>query len=296
MDSAGASFANSEKGIEGEQVFFMDRASMARLPNPNEMMNHGHTMYVVDDPLGKKRVRVASNNNVRRNLALEPRNDIERAYLFAANDIAISICRMLTSRRNAWSQAREKAEDEYNAELAQLAQARREAIGLTVSWGFVKTAAVGLLGYLMAQVVGVLVPAEIAAETGSKVPGFVAAIVFIWIFRWLTTTYATLTQNEIKDRYQQHIYEADTIYYEGKLMELRQYEADLHHAWFQYTGEQFEGRSSYVDVMENDVEAHRQRRRRLRNNSTSVTVLRVLRLQKTFVRVVIRRVRVQPRA
>ncbi len=273
---------------EQEQLL-MDQESRTRLPDPDEVLNFGYSIYVADDDSSTPQSRLVARHNVRRHRMTQPRNDVERAYLLSAHDIAVAFSRSLSRRKGLWLQEIRDAREEYDFERLRLAEARKEMAFFTISWGLVKMAAVALLGYVTAQVIGFFIPADIASETGSKIPGILGGLVFVCFFRWLVSTFNDQRRGEVDSRYRQRITEANDVYDEGKLSEFRLYQAKLCEAWLQYTAEEYVSKISYVDVMESDLRARRQIQRRLNNSRTLTVALRVFRLQKAILVQITRR-------
>ena len=93
---------------------------------------------------------------------------------------------------------------------------------------------------------------DIATETGNKIPGILASLVFVCFFRWLTSIFNDQRRSEIDNRYRQRVTEANDVYDEGKLGEFRLHQDKLCEAWKQYTGEEYIRKGSYLDVMEKE--------------------------------------------
>ena len=263
------------------QTLLMGAESKIRLPDVEEALRLGYAFYAADDPDFKdSKSQELAQSSVQQFLALKARDDVEEAYLSALKTTVLGLARGLRRRKDARNHALLRAEGERRERLSAFSKARNESIWLQYFWLTVRSITVWLLGYVAAQVVAFLVPNEIAAETGTKLPGVLAGFAFVCVWRWLLGFIGDQRRNAIELLYMEQRYQADNEYNTGRLTELRAYYTSLRGAWKQYTGEEYPETFSYANVIETDIFAMEQAERRRKNGTTTALAVRLARIAR----------------
>lgn len=234
----------------------VSHGSHARLPNVDEVINIGYAFHAVDDPaLVGKQSQAVARQVVERFLALkaEP-GTFEDAYLSAIKAIVLSHGRGLTRKKERYIKDLEAAREEKERLEEQIRESRKYTGKLAVMWKVLGPVILGVLGYLVAQVLSPIVPEQVTDQTGDKAPSILMGLVFVYIGRWLSTWYSNLVRNKIIAAYDSRCYLAELHYDLGKMKENRTYRAQLCEEWKQYTGEDFPDTASYLMIMEGDIE------------------------------------------
>ena len=236
-----------------------------RLPNVDEALNIGYAMHSADDPAIKNKVIQQNARAIVENfLALDAEPGTpEAAYLNCVRAIVHSQARGITRRKTQYTRDLKAAEYRRRQQRQRIRQSRRSTDWLNSAWRLVGPVILAVSGYLFAHVLGLLVPPEVASETGTKVPAVLMALVFVAIGRSLSFYLIDLQRNKIETEYNSRCYMAFVSYEIGKLKEYRQCRQQLCEAWLQYTGEEYPVTASYQMVMEGDIEARRALERHL---------------------------------
>lgn len=237
----------------------LGQESKIRLPNVDEVLDLGYAFHASDDEALKgKGSQHYAREIVQRFMALLPRDDTEMAYLSCIQSIALAHGRALTRRKRGWENALERASTQRGAALARIRQARFQNAYLNFAWALVGPITLGLAGYLAARMIGMLLPDEVVAQSGHRLPSILMGAVFLVTGRTLAAWWRDAQRNTIELEYAAHCYEADLAYEVGKQEEHRYYRARLCEAWKQYAREDFPKTASYEMVIEGDI-ATRQR-------------------------------------
>lgn len=235
------------------------------LPNVDEVLDIGWAMHVADDPAldgpdgepayGKKQAQVIVDRF--RQLQAPP-HTAEDAWLRAAQAIALSLGRGITRRKDAWKKELESAANERQRRLDRIKESRESNQFLALAWKLAGPVALGLLGFLVAKVVGYLfVSDDISQQTGTKLPAVLVGLVFVFVGRSLGFFWADTQRNTIEVEFRARCYHADLDYSLGKLQELNHYRTRLCEAWREYTHEEFPETASYRWVLAGDIETRR---------------------------------------
>jgi hypothetical protein len=253
-----------------------------RLPNVDEALNIGYAIHSADDPALKN--KIAQQNAaivVGKFLALETDpGSPEEAYLTCVRAIVHSQSRGITRRKEQYSCDLRAAQLRRRRQRNSIRQSRRSNDWLNSAWRLLGPLILGLTGYLVAHVVGVFVPEEVATQTGSRIPAILMGLVFVAVGRSIGFYLNEMARNKIEAEYNSRCYLAFLTYEIGKLKEFRQYRKQLCEAWQQYTGEDYPITASYQMVMESDIETRRQLERHLQVYDTGYirALMRVTRI------------------
>ena len=254
-----------------------------RLPNVDEALNIGYAIHSADDPA--LRNKIAQQNAqlvVKQFLALEAEaGSPEEAYLTCVRAIVHSQARGIARRKERYIQDLKAAQLKRRRQRNSIRQSRRSNDWLNSAWRLLGPLILGLTGYLFAQIIGAVVPEDVAAQTGSRVPAILMGLVFVAIGRSIGFYVNEMQRNRIESEYNSRCYLAFLTYERGKLEEFRQYRKQLCEAWLQYTGEEYPITASYQMVMESDIETRRQLERHLRVYETGY-----VRLLMRFIRII----------
>lgn len=261
----------------------MDEEARMRLPNVDEVLDAGYAFHASDDESlkGKDAQRYAKII-AERFMAHRPRNDTEAAYLSCIQGIALAHGRAITRRKRTWEKTLEHANIERSGALARIRQARYQNAWMNFAWALVGPLALALAGYLAAQLIGTMMPEEIAAQSGHKLPSILMGAVFLVAGRTLAAWWRDAQRNAIETEYAANCYEADLAYELGKQEEHRYYRKRLCEAWRQYTGEDFPATGSYELVMQGDIETRQrlEQHRQSFNRSYLWLLRRIARLMR----------------
>src|SRR5262250_2758581 len=143
-----------------------------RLPNVDEALNIGYAIHSADDPA--LRNKIAQQNAqlvVKQFLALEAEaGSPEEAYLTCVRAIVHSQARGIARRKERYIQDLKAAQLRRRLQRNAIRQRRRSNDWLSSAWRLLGPLILGLTGYLFAHVFAMFVPAQVAEETGSRVP------------------------------------------------------------------------------------------------------------------------------
>jgi hypothetical protein len=253
-----------------------------RLPNVDEALNIGYAIHSADDPV--LRNKIAQQNAqivVTQFLTLEAEaGSPEEAYLTCVRAIVHSQARGIARRKERYIQDLRAAQLKRRRQRNSIRQSRRSNDWLNSAWRLLGPLILGLTGYLFAQIIGAVVPDEVVAQTGSRIPAILMGLVFVAIGRSVSFYVNEMQRNRIESEYNSRCYLAFLTYERGKLEEFRQYRKQLCEAWLQYTGEDYPITASYQMVMESDIETRRQLERHLQIYDTGYIrlILRMMRI------------------
>lgn len=254
-----------------------------RLPNVDEALNIGYAMHSADDPALKD--KLAQQNArivVQKFLALEAQPGTpEEGYLNCVRAIVHSQARGIARRKERYIQDLKAAQLQRRRRRNAIREARRSSDWLNSAWRLLGPLILGLAGYLSAHIIGLFVPEDVSAQTGSGIPSILMGLVFVAIGRSCGFYMGEMQRNKIEAEYNSRCYLAFLTYEIGKLKEFRQYRKQLCEAWLEYTGEEYPVTASYQMVMESDIETRRQLERHLRVYETGY-----IRLLMRFIRII----------
>ena len=236
----------------------LGRRSRIRLPDVDEILDAGYAIHAADDAaIAGTEAQQLARLNVRQFMAIRPRNSTEAAYLAAARGIALSQGRGLAKRKEQWRQALRTAEETRSRKLDRIQESRKSNGWLSVVWKLLGPAILGLLGFLTASLISLIVPVEISATTTHSIPSFAMGLLFVFIGRAVSFAYMDWQRNIVESEYKSSVDKADLAYELGKITEYRLYRARLCEAWKQYTGEDYPQTVSYESVMLGDIETRK---------------------------------------
>jgi hypothetical protein len=254
-----------------------------RLPNVDEALNIGYAMHSADDPALQG--KVAQQNArivVQKFLALDAATGTpEEGYLNCVRAIVHSQARGIARRKERYVQDLKGAQLQRRRQRNAIREARRSSDWLNSAWRLLGPLILGLAGYLSAHIIGLFVPEDVSAQTGSRIPAILMGLVFVAIGRSCGFYMGEMQRNKIEAEYNSRCYLAFLTYELGKLKEFRQYRKQLCEAWQEYTGEEFPVTASYQMVMESDIETRRQLERHMRVYETGY-----VRLLMRFIRII----------
>src|SRR5215468_10421385 len=143
-----------------------------RLPNVDEALNIGYAIHSADDPaLRDKLTQENARLVAKKFLALEAQpGSADEAYLNCVRAIVLSQARGIARRKERYIQDLKAAQLRRRLQRNSIREARRSNDWLTSAWRLLGPLILGLTGYLFAQIIGVVVPEDVAAQTGTRVP------------------------------------------------------------------------------------------------------------------------------
>lgn len=272
-----------------EQSTTLNEAARMRLPNVDEVVNLGHAMHLADDStLEGKHSQTVARNRVK--LFLEIQTDAgtpERAYYECVSDIANSIGRGITRRKEQYLERLETALEERNFRKELLRESRKGGRGLNAGWYILRPLALFVGGILIAQILGIFTPigtmvhTAAAAQSSSMAVGgwisliinmlasFLAGIAFLLVGKSISIYWASYKSAQIGDSFRSMCYLAELAYEEAKLRELTLFRRQLCQAWKLYTGEEYPDTISYQNVTESDILARHRIEQRAELSSMS---------------------------
>jgi hypothetical protein len=237
-----------------------------RLPNVDEALNIGYAMHSADDPaLHGKFAQQNARLVVQKFLALDAAPGTpEAGYLNCVRAIVHSEARGIARRKERYTNDLKAAQQQRRRQRNAIREARRSTDWLNSAWRLLGPLILGIAGYLSASLIGPFMPAEVAAQTGTKIPAILMGLVFVALGRSAGFYLNEMQRNKIEAEYNSRCYLAFLNYERGKLQEFQHYRQQLCEAWLQYTGEEYPVTASYLMVMESDIETRRQLERHLR--------------------------------
>lgn len=249
----------------------------AELPNVVEVLDFGYAIHVADDPVttGTKAREIAILQIERlKNIKVEPRS-VQEAYLHTATGLALAFGRALARRKQAWKEDREAALQNLIKKESRLYESRKSTSGLALAWKLLGPVILGIAGVLVGQIVSLVVPDEIAQQTGKKLPSILMGLVFVFVGRAYTFWITDKKRQRLESEYRERCYQADQSYLLGKQQEYNFFFARCCEAWKEYTGQDYPKGASYEMVMEGDIATRRMFEQRIRShNQSALLVLR----------------------
>ncbi len=227
-----------------------------RLPNVDEALDIGYALHAADDPALAGTNQQAEARLIYTqfsNLKTEPGTP-EDAYLRCIHGIVLSHARGISRRKDHWIKELNAAASDCKKKLDKIREAHWKTNGLNAVWIMLKPLALGLSGYLAAQLLELILPAGVHEQTGTKLPSILVALVFVLIGRSVTFLIHDAKRSRIDNELKARNYHATLAYELGKRQEYRIYRQRLCEAWLQYTGEEYPQTASYELVMAGDIE------------------------------------------
>ncbi len=229
--------------------------SQVLLPNPDEALNFGYALHCSDDEALKgthtQRLAIATIERFRA-LKGEP-GSAEEAYLGSIYGIILSHARGLTRRKQAWLKELSEAAGERQRKLQKMQDARKSSAPIAIVFKQVAPAIMVLAGYLFGKVIALVVPGEIASQTGERMPSLLVGLVFLFVWLKATAWYNDRERERIEVTYRASCQHADLSYELGKRTEYRLYRSKLCEAWKEYTDKDYPETASYEMVIEGDI-------------------------------------------
>ncbi|MBO0750653.1 MAG: hypothetical protein J2P53_00970 [Bradyrhizobiaceae bacterium] len=264
-------------------AFRLSPEAKIKLPNVDEALNIGYAMHSADDPaLTGKLAQHNARIVVKQFLALEAApGTAEEGYLNCLRAIVLSQARGIGRRKERYINDLRAAQLQRRRKRNAIREARRSSDWLNSAWRLLGPLILGLAGFLSAHLIGMFVPRDVAAETGSRIPAILMGLVFVAVGRSAGFYLAEMQRNKIEAEYNSRCYLAFLSYELGKLKEFKQYRKQLCEAWLEYTGEEYPATASYQMVMESDIETRRQLERHLQVYETGY-----VRLLIRFIRII----------
>jgi hypothetical protein len=253
------------KEVHMSELHLPEHAKM-RLPNVDEALDIGYALHAADDPALEGKIQQQEAQYVYdsfRGLKAEP-NSAEDAYLRCIHGIVLSHARGITRRKDLWIKDLQAAAKCRSDELDKIREAHWKNNGLNVIWILLKPLILGISGYLVAQLLGLILPEEVHQQTGTKLPSILVGLVFILIGRSITFLVKEAQRTQIETEFKVRSYQAILAYDLGKRQEYRLYRLRLCEAWLHYTGEEYPVTASYEMVMAGDIETREKMERQLR--------------------------------
>ena len=236
---------------------FLTPEAKVRLPNVDEVLNLGYAVHVADDPASGEEARSLARRVLDRFYSLRASNDTETAYLSSAEGIMLSMGRGITRRKQQWEKTLRQAEADRVAELVRLRAERFNNAYLNLIWSLVQPGFLLALGYVTAQIVGLLVPEQVAEATGHRAPSIAFGLLFMLLGKWVSYMLLEKKRDEIELECRARSFQAQLAYDYGKLSEFRLYREQLCEAWKQYTDEEYPQTASYSMIMIGDAETRK---------------------------------------
>jgi hypothetical protein len=257
------------------------------LPDVEESLDIGYAHYVASDTtlVGTAdhdlALRIVREFNAINAQAGTP----AYAYLQCVLGVVLSYSRALRRRRSDWNKAVEHAEAEYHRHMTSRRDGAIMYLPLQVAWNLASGASLALAGFLIGQVVSLVIPQAVAAKTGSFGPASLIGLLFLAAGIALKFYLQESRRTQVEDAYAVRIAEARDEFYIGRQTEYRLYRQRLVEAWKQYGGEDYPETLSYEHVMASDIKARdRQLARRGRNSKRLLRYARFTRRLILYVR------------
>ncbi len=228
--------------------------------DPVTAINYGYALHASDDQELKDTNEGATAQMLAdkfRNLSAEPGTPDE-SYLTQVQLVILSHARGITRRKKIQIQELRDAKVESDERLGRI-QSRGLTTWLNVLYTrggmmIFATVFMGAIGYLMAQTIGPFLVEYLPDDSkAGGPPSKLAAVFFAGVGKYLSTRWSDLTQNRIVEMYDRRVFEARTVYEQGKLDEIRIHREKLMFLWKEYMGTDYPETASYALVIAGDL-------------------------------------------
>lgn len=238
---------------------FMDATEQLLLPDVDEVLDIGHAIHAsADKDLKNTLDQKLAQQIVEAFIALRATpGTIEDAYLRAIKGIARSYGRALSRRKRAYLAEIEAAREERDRKQNRLRENKLISQGWGVLWKFVGPLILGLSGYVVAQVLGGIVPEAVTQRTGQSIPSIILSLTFVFAGRMAAQWWRDRMRDRVVKEYNARCYMAFVDYERGKLREFDLWRMRLLEEWETYTGNPYPKRVSYQMIIKGDIEARR---------------------------------------
>ncbi len=225
------------------------------LPDVTEVTNIAYAIHVASDAtLVGTAFRAVAETIVTQFLALTaPSGTVDAAYLESIRGIALAHARGLTRRKQAWLRELHDAEREKNSSLERVREARNNTQGLNAAWKLLSPAILLIAGYMCGKIIALIVPNDIASQTGERMPALLLGLVFVFVGRAFSFWVMDRQRSAIELAYRKRCARADLDYEEAKLKEWQVSQSQLCEKWREYTGKEYLLTASFKMVLESDL-------------------------------------------
>ena len=177
--------------------------------------------------------------------------------------------RGITRRKERYQKDLDLNREARQTALERIRESRKSNWGINLAWRLLGPLILGLCGYLVAQLLGPIIPGEISGQTGHSIPSIIMGLVFVFIGRSVSYWMMDFQRSRIEQEYNARNYQLYLAYEEGKLAEFYMCRQKLCEAWEQYAGEIYPETASYQMVVEADMSARRKLEQRIELSNLS---------------------------
>ncbi len=232
--------------------------SRLRLPDADETLDIGHALHASGDVELKGTLdQKLAIEIVKDFIALKPLTDDEEPYLRAIKSIARSYGRALTRRKKVYLEQLEAAKEERDRKQHIMTGKKLVAQGWTVLWRFLGPVILALSGFLVARLLGGVLPESFSERTGDNLPAVLMSLGFLFVGRMIKQWLDDRQRARVINEYNARCYMAYNEYENGKLREFALWRQRLIEEWETYTNSQYENKASYQMIIKGDIEARR---------------------------------------
>lgn len=237
---------------------YLSPDSRLRLPDVEETLDIGHAIHASGDPELKGTLdQKLAIEIVKEFIALKAINDDEVPYLRAIKSIARSYGRALTRRKKIYLEQLEAAREERDRKQSLISGKKLVAQGWQVVWKFLAPVILALSGFLVARILGGIVPVSVSEKTGENLPAALMSLAFLFVGRMVKQWYDDRQRARVTSEYSARCYMAFSEYETGKLREFTLWRQRLIEEWETYTNAKYTNKASYQMIMRGDIEARR---------------------------------------
>ncbi len=195
-------------------ALFLGAEAKIRLPNVDEALDIGHAIHGADDPaLRDTYSQALAQKIVGEFIGLEATpNTPEVPYLRSMKSIARGYGRALTREKERWIAEIKLAKTEREDRENKIRGTRFETQGISAMGKFLWPLLFGLVGYLLAHVLGLTVFGDFTGKTGTSIPSIIASLAFILVSRMVSRWWYDRNRDRIIHAYESRLYLAEREY------------------------------------------------------------------------------------
>ncbi len=239
---------------------FMDEDARMRLPNPDELLNVGYALHCASNKALKGTLELdLAKKSAQDFISLSVPQDTPGAYyLQSVRPVVLSHARGISRRKAEYLNKVRAANELRRQKEQQISPTRldgRRLVGriIGIFWKVMGPIILGLVGFLVAKVLGDIVPDAVSDKTGSFLPSAILTLVFPFGGWYISMLLYERQRARIIGECEITTLLAHEAYEEGKYYEFMLARERLGEAWLQYTGEEYPVTVSYEMVMKGDT-------------------------------------------
>lgn len=239
---------------------YMDEDARMRLPNPDELLFFGYAIHCASNKSlrGTPELALAKKSAEEFISLTVPADTPASYYLQSVRPIVLSHARGISRRKDEYIEKVKAANDLRREKEHQVSASRIDGVRITgqllsLLWKFVMPIILGLTGFLIAKVIGNIVPDAVSDKTGTALPSVILGLTFALLGRYMGMWMYDRRRAQIIRECEITKSLAYEAYELGKYKEFELARIRFCEAWLQYTGEEYPDTVSYQTVIQADL-------------------------------------------